>query len=98
MSVFLSDSYWCEVLWSERWFVVATTERPRCRGAAPRVVTGSAARLRGGRRRSRGRAGAAAEATASAAAAARLVDLGGGVPKRGAHLLDPPPHDGALLP
>src|SRR6202008_3548988 len=42
---FLSDSYWYEVLWSERWFVVAATERPRCPGAAPRAGTRSAARL-----------------------------------------------------
>src|ERR1700741_3566181 len=49
------------------------------------------------RRRTRCGAGAAAEATASAAAAARLVDLGGGVPKRRPDLVDLDLDDGALL-
>src|SRR3954468_23252932 len=66
---------------SEGRFVVATGERARRRGAAPRVVAG----LTG---RSRRRTGATATATAATEAAAPattargLVDLGGGITQR----------------
>src|ERR1700753_2778926 len=75
--------------------VVAAGERPRCRGAAPRVFACRAAaatlssRLAG--------AAAATETTAATAAAAGLVHLGRGVLQARADLVDLELDHGALL-
>src|SRR6185295_6818332 len=80
-------------LLSEGRFVIASSERARRRGAAPRVV------LLGLRAAATatGTAAAAAESAATAAAAARLNHLGGRIPQGRADLVNLDLHHGALL-
>ena len=69
---------------SERWFVVGSTEGARCGRAAPGIL----GRCAVGSRRAGTAAATATESAATAAAAAGLVDLGGRVAQRGSDLVD----------
>src|SRR6476469_3579153 len=94
LAISVSLSYVLMEFGSEGRCVVAAGEGTGRRSAAPRVVLGLGTAAGG---RTAAGASPTAEAAASAAAAAGLVHLGGGIPQRGADLVDLDLDNGALL-